>query len=342
MKYGAICAALLACSTVLPAQMASHAPTTVSKANNLGPAPVVAPQATGKVVAKVNGTVLTDKDLIREMYAIFPYARQHNGFPKAQEAGIRQGALQMIIFEELVYQEAQHRGIKIPAEKVMAGEQAYRQTFENPDQFKQYMQQEMGGSEQRFRQQIERSMLIDQLLTQEVEQKSAVTVAEMRAYYDQHPDHFAVPETYAFQAVSIVPPPGSTPEQLKDAQKRANDALKQAQATHSYNEFGLLAEKVSEDDYRVNMGDHKAVSPDKLPPQVLQALKALKTGGVSGLIQIETAYTILRLNGHTLTHKKSFEEAKADLKVEMQKDKNEKLRVSFDKRLRAKAKIEIS
>ncbi len=58
------------------------------------------PQPTGKPVAKVNGTVLTDRDLLREMYAIFPYAKQHNGFPKAQEAGIRQGALEMIIFEE--------------------------------------------------------------------------------------------------------------------------------------------------------------------------------------------------------------------------------------------------
>ena len=41
----------------------------------------------GKPVARVNGTVLTDRDLLREMYAIFPYAKQHNGFPKAQEAG---------------------------------------------------------------------------------------------------------------------------------------------------------------------------------------------------------------------------------------------------------------
>lgn len=342
MKFPTICAMFLTLTTVLPAQMSSHAPTSVSKANNLGPAPVVAPQVSGKVVAKVNGTALTDKDLIREMYAIFPYAKQHNGFPKAQEAGIRQGALQMIIFEELVYQEALRRNLHIPAAQLTAGEQAYRQTFESPDQFKQYMQQEMGGSEQRFRQQIERSMLIDQLLKQEVDQKSAVTAVELRAYYDQHPERFAIPETYAFQAVSIVPPPNSTPDQLKDLQKRANDALKQAQATHSYNEFGILAEKVSDDDFRVNMGDHKAVPPEKLPPQVLQALKALKVGGVSGLIQIESAYTIVRLNAHELAHKKTFETAKGDLKVELQKEKEEKLRVSFDKRLRANAKIEIS
>src|SRR5271169_5901233 len=100
--------------TPLYSQMvASHAPTTVVKQSS-----VVAPQPAGKPVARVNGAVLTDRDLLREMYTIFPYARQHNGFPKAQEAAIRQGALEMIIFEELVYQEAVRRKLTISPEKI--------------------------------------------------------------------------------------------------------------------------------------------------------------------------------------------------------------------------------
>ena len=55
------------------------------------------------------------------MFAIFPYAKQHNGFPKAQEAAIRQGALEMIIFEELVYQEAGRRKLTISAEQAEPG-----------------------------------------------------------------------------------------------------------------------------------------------------------------------------------------------------------------------------
>ena len=39
----------------------------------------LAPSPTGKPVARVNGAVLTDGDLLREEYTIFPYARQHNG-----------------------------------------------------------------------------------------------------------------------------------------------------------------------------------------------------------------------------------------------------------------------
>src|ERR1700756_4367628 len=67
-------------------------------------------ESVAKAVARVNGTVLTEADLHREMSAMFPYAQQHGGkVPKTMEADIRRGALQMIEFEELVYQEAQRR-----------------------------------------------------------------------------------------------------------------------------------------------------------------------------------------------------------------------------------------
>ena len=66
----------------------------------------------------------------------------------------------------------------------------------------------------------------------------------------------------------------------------------------------------------------------------------MQPGQVSGLIQIESAYTIVRLNAHVPAKKQSLQEVKADLKVELQKEKYEKLRSGLAKQLRAKAKIE--
>jgi len=83
------------------------------------------------------------------------------------------------------------------------------------------------------------------------------------------------------------------------------------------------------------------VPSDKLPPQVVKALQAIQPGQVSGLIQIESAYTIIRLNAHTPTRKKPLAEVKNDLKTELQKSKYEKLRSNLAKQLRAKAKIEV-
>src|SRR5579864_8906142 len=339
MKYQRPISVFLAVAlTAASAQVASHAPTAIAKTES---APASTLQVTDKPVARVNGAVLTDRDLLREMYAIFPYAQQHNGFPKAQEAAIRQGALEMIIFEELVYQEAERRQLTISPEKLNRAEADFRGQFKSPEQYQQYLQSEMHDSEQQLRRQIRRSLLIEQVLKTDVELRSTVSPAEVQAYYAKYPQKYQQPETFTFQSISIVPPLKPTSEQAKQAQTKAEEALRQAQATKSYQEFGLLAERISEDDFRVNMGDHKVVPSDKLPPQVVKALQAMQPGQVSGLIQIETAYTIIRLNAHTPARKKPLAEVKNELKTDLQKTKYEKLRSNLARQLRAKAKIEV-
>src|SRR5271165_4459376 len=211
MKYHLITALLLAAAA--PAQVASHAPTAAAAP------PATAMQVTGKPVARVNGVVLTDKDLLREMYTIFPYARQHNGFPKAQEAVIRQGALEMIIFEELVYQEAMRRKMTIPPEKLNQGEAAFKKQFSTPEEYQQFLQAEMHGSRQQLREQIQRSLLIDQFLNQELDDKAAVSVTEVRAYYDKNAARFQMGESFNFQSISVLPPRGGTPDQMKEGRR---------------------------------------------------------------------------------------------------------------------------
>ena len=44
----------------------------------------------------------------------------------------------------------------------------------------------MGGSEQNVRDKIKRSLLIEQVLKSDVENKSAVTWSEVKAYYDKN------------------------------------------------------------------------------------------------------------------------------------------------------------
>ena len=339
MKYRLpICAFMVMVLTAASAQMASHAPTAIANAPSAQTSPL---QVSDKPVARVNGAVLTDRDLLREMYTIFPYAQQHNGFPKAQEAEIRQGALEMIIFEELVYQEAVRRKLVIPSEKLNRAQADFRTQFNSPDQYQQYLQTEMHGSEQQLRQQMRRSLLIEQVLKTDVEQRATVTSAELQAYYVKNAARFSQPETFTFQSISVVPPLKATAEQAKQARTKADDALRQAKAAKTYQDFGLLAEKISEDDFRVNLGDHKVVPADKLPPQVVKALQAMQSGQVSGLIQIESAYTIIRLNAHTPARKKPLSEVKSELNTNLQKSKYEKLRSNLAKQLRAKAKIEV-
>ena len=337
IKIYTVVVLILTTLSTASAQVASHAPV-------VAPAPAasggISPPV-GRPVVRVNGAVLTDRDLLREMYNIFPYARQHNGFPQGMEAGIRDGAMKMMIFEELVYQEAKRRNLTVPPADLARAQAEFRQQFTSPQQYQQFLQAEFRGSDSLLRAKMERSLLIDKLLKLEVTDKASVSIAEAKAYFDQHPERFNQPESFTFQSISILPPPNPNAAQIQEAHERAEHALRLAQATKSHDEFGVLAEKISEDDFRVMMGDHQAADRAKLPPPVVKALLALQPGQVSGLVAFDANdCTILRLTSHIPAGMQKFEAIQEALRDQLAKEKNEQLRSALAAKLSRNARIE--
>src|SRR5208282_1024188 len=336
MKFSFLTAVLgVALSPALAlAQVASHAPAL----KPMAPAPsgsgdslgVTSMQVTGKPVTRVNGAVLTDRDLVREMMAIFPYARTHNGFPKGMEQSIREGALKMIEFEELVYQEAERRKMSVPAARINQAVAAFRNQFQDDQEFEQYIKAEMGGSMEQLRKSVRRSLLIEALLKSELEVPSRVTSAEARQFYIKNPTPFMHPEMIQFQTISILPQENASAEVKEQARKQADELWQKAKATHNYEEFGLLAEKHSQDDFRVDMGNHKATARTALPAEALKILDPMKPGAVSGICQFGPYYTIFRLQARTPAGKAPFEQARTQLQDDMHKERYNTLRATLD------------
>jgi parvulin-like peptidyl-prolyl isomerase len=320
-------------------QVASHAPTALKASPAAASTASLAP-ASDRPVASVNGSVLTSADLLREELSIFPYARQHNGIPQELAGQIRDGAMKMMIFEELSYQEALRRHLTISPVRMQRAEVQFRKQFATPDEFNAFLQSDFHGSRQLLDEKIRRSLLIEAFLKTEVEAKCAITPHELRAYYEKNAARYQHPEMYRFQTISVLPPANATADQLKEGRKRAEQALRQAKPTKSAEEFGLVAEKLSDDDYRVVMGQHKPVAVDQLAPPVLKALHGMKAGEVSDLIQLDNAYTIVRLNEHIAAGQTKFEEVKAQLEKELQQTKRNQLRAALDQQMRQKAKIQ--
>jgi len=352
IKVGAM---LLATAVAGSAQVvASHAPTLPNSAvaNKGAPSPSGMGSAENNVVtfnmpavatpvAKVNGAIVTDRDLIREMESIFPYGNIHNGVPKSMAPEMRKGALDMIIFEELLYQEALTEKRTVAPERLKKAEIEFRRQFPTEQEYNQVVEAEVHGSQARLKEKIRRSLLIEDMLKSEVYDRAKVTEAAALGYYLANPRQFRHPEMFSIQTISIIPPQNATPDNLQEARRKAENAIQQAKATKSYQEFGLLAEKISEDDWRVNMGDRKAVEPDKLPLAVVEAARKMKPGAVSELIPLGPAYTLFRLNAHIPAGKTPFAEIKAKLMTDLEKSKTEQIRAALDKKLRKTAKIEV-
>ncbi len=88
------------------------------------------------------------------------------------------------------------------------------------------------------------------------------------------------------------------------------------------------------------MGDHRAVNVKEIPAPVLAEVSKMQVGQVSGLILVDGAYTIVRVNAHSPARTQTFAEVQGSLKTQMQQKKTEQLRRELDAQLRKSAKIE--
>jgi parvulin-like peptidyl-prolyl isomerase len=294
-----------------------------------------------KPVARINGALLTEADLQREISAMFPYAQQHGGkVPKSMEAEVRRGALQMIEFEELVYQEAVRQKMQIGTTRLDHAVADLRAQFDSEVAFHQFLQAEFHGSQAILRRKVERSLLIDKLLDLEVTKKSEISNAEVRAAYDRDPARFSLPRQVSIQTISVLIPDEATPEQEMTSRHRAEDLLRQAKATRNAEEFGVLAEKHSDDNWHIMMGDHGLVEEDKMPPQVAQIAFGMKPGQISEVIRAENSFCVVRVNANEPARHLPFDEVKAQVRKNLQAQRVDQLRGALNQRLRKTAKVE--
>ena len=105
-----------------------------------------------------------------------------------------------------MYQDAVRRGVTGPPPGCRKPKPISAPSSQSPDQYRQFLNSEFQGSEKALHEKIRRSLVIDAALKSEVQNRSAVTLAEMRAYYDKNPARFTYPEAFAIQTISH--PPG--------------------------------------------------------------------------------------------------------------------------------------
>ena len=110
----------------------------------------------------------------------------------------------MIIFEELVYQEAMRRKIaSYRPRKLKRAETEFRKQFSSPDQYQQYVQARDDGSEQQYGRRCERSLLIEQVLKIGRRGQSPQCRRRSARLLRKNPARFQQPETFTFQSISV-------------------------------------------------------------------------------------------------------------------------------------------
>jgi len=189
-------------------------------------------------------------------------------------------------------------------------------------------------------QQLRRGILIALLVDREITQKARMTDAQLRQFYTANQKRFQKPESVWVQSISFNFPEKATPVQRAQARQRAATILPKAKATKSFVEFGQLAEKYSEDDWRIMMGDHRWLHRGRLPSAVEDAAFRMKKEETSEIIETSEAFVIVRVNGKQGVTRIPYSQVSKSLREDMEKAKLLDLRTQFEKQLRSRYKIE--
>jgi peptidyl-prolyl cis-trans isomerase C len=290
------------------------------------------------VVARVNGVELTQAQYREQEEAIFPYFKMHGGeIPPSARPEIHRRAMHKLILDELLYQECQRRKMAVPEAEFQKGMRDLRKGFNSPKEYKDAVTQKY-GSVAAFERRIRRALLVRRLWDAEVKSKSVVTDAYLRNYYQTNQKRFVRPEAVSLQSISFLFKKDATTEQKQQARKKAEECLPKARAAKNYEEFGVLAEKVSEDEWRVMMGDHKWTHRGEVDPQ-FELIFSMKNGETSGVLESREGFHILRVNDHQQQRQMTFVEMHDRLRKELEMKRREERAEQFENALHKNAKI---
>jgi peptidyl-prolyl cis-trans isomerase C len=328
---------VLSAGNISLGQVASHA-----QAFSKPAAPAVAPAAPAvppsAVIAEINGVKLTQAELTAQEEVYFPYASMHGGkIPAGAEKDIREMALHKLVLDELCYQEARRRHFAASEAELQKGLKEIRSRFDTTEAYKAAIVKKY-GSEAGLLRQARRTLMIRQLWDAEVKRKSVVTPVELRAYYDKNRAKFVQPESVSLQTISIGIPKEATDPQKLEARRRTEAVLAKAKAAKNYEEFGVLAERESEDDWRVMMGDHKWVHRMEVGPQ-FEVIFSMKPGTVSGIVESKDGFHIMRVNDHQNEHQLRFAEVRDKLSKDLLAKRMQERSAAFENVLKKNAKI---
>ncbi len=246
--------------------------------------------AVDHIVAVVNNEVITAVQLRERVdQAVRQLNRQGTPLPPADV--LERQLLERLIVERAQLQLARDSSLRIDDATL---DRAIGRIAENnrlsPAQLRAALEHD-GVPWARFRTEIRTEMLLTRLREREVDNKVAVSEAEVDNFLASNPDAFSGNE-YHVAHILLRAPEGATPEQIARLRARAEGVLARLNAGE---DFGRVAAETSDAPDGISGGDLGWRERDRLPALFADAVKTLQPGQVSPLLRSAAGLHIVKL-----------------------------------------------
>ncbi len=279
-----------------------------------------------RILAVVNSDLIMLSDVKRELEPEQArISRQHRSEELAQRLKMAEYmVLTQMIERRLQLQEAKARSVEVSDQEVKQAVEQMKQQGDTIDM-----------SNPLNVQKVRDQLTLQKVVNREVRRGIMVGDPEMKRYYQEHRDRFALPEEYMLSQILIQP---RSADGIAEALAKARQIMDELKRGEKFDDMALQYS----DGLNASRGGRLGlVRQGELLPAIERAITFLVPGGISDIIESSEGFHIIRMEEKKPKQFRPFEEVKVEIQGLVFQQKIEDVFQSWLVDLKNKAYIEI-
>jgi peptidyl-prolyl cis-trans isomerase C len=289
------------------------------------------------VAVTVNGTAITNGQIAEEVARL---SKQFGGRMTPDQMGQMQEALSQqaeenLISRTLLQQEIEKEGIKVPQEEIDARMAEVRANFGSEQELTDRLAM-MGMTLETLEHEMGTGLAVEELIARHAPTQE-VTDSEVRAYYDDNTARFQQPDRVQASHILIKVEADDSEATKALARKEAEEVLAQL---HQGADFAEMAREHSACPSSQNGGDLGFFQRGQMVKPFEDAAFAMDVGEISGIVETQFGYHIIKVTGREDGRTIPFDEAKDNIRAMLDGQRKQAAMKTYTDQLRAEADIQ--
>jgi parvulin-like peptidyl-prolyl isomerase len=297
-------------------------------------------QAQGIAIARVNG-VSIGRDVVDRRFDEILRDRRLN-IARIQDPEkvktLKREALDDLIGVELLWQDAQRRGIAAEPADVDQALTAEREGFGSREAFVRGIERR-GHDEASYRLHVHRMLAADRVAQEVVQLTVRIGEADIAAFYDANPRHFKRPEKVRARHMLVAVAAGAEPSRKRQARQRIEALLQRVRAGE---DFEALARQHSEAATRSWGGELDVFGRGEQAKPIEDAAFALEPGAVSRVVETAEGFHIVKLEERISGRSVSLDAARDAIRDYLLRTRGKEAIAAHIQTLRANAQVQVA
>ena len=290
-------------------------------------------QALPDPVAKVNGIGIPASELKKAAKAL----QQNREIPADKMKEFNLYVLNQLIAGELMYQVSQKTPVADLEKQVDVKLNEIKANFKSGEDFEKGLK-EQGLSVKELKELIRRNAVIDNHIEKVIVPSVKVTDADLKDFYDKNPSSFTAPEQVRASHILVTVDPKATADDKKKAKATIDEILAQLKGGA---DFAKLAQEKSACPSSKQGGDLGFFGKGQMVKPFEDAAFSLKPGELSGVVETQFGYHIIKVTEKKVAEKIALEKVKDRLSESLKRKKVGEAVSALLEESKKKSKIEV-